>query len=85
MSIEQELDEAAYAYAKLMTAAKTTEDRSQVYELLAGCIGCAIAMMGEGNPKVINAMLEGAFHYAETEAARLAGLGRILAEAKRRA
>jgi hypothetical protein len=42
-------------------------------------------MMGEGNPKVIDTMLEGAFHYAETEAARLAGLGRMLAEAKRRA
>lgn len=68
-----------------MSAARDSDTmRAAIVEIQARSLGRGIALMCEGNAEVMSTFLEGAIHYAETEASGMVKVAKLIAEAKRR-
>lgn len=65
---KRKLKEAEHLLAELCARAATPTAKAEIVEILMRTAGRAIAIFCEGDAKKINILLEGCFHYMETEA-----------------
>jgi hypothetical protein len=64
-----------------MSDAKNNDNfRATIIENIARSLGRTIALMCHGNQKAMSDFLEGAIHYAETEAAGMQQMGQFLGD-----
>jgi hypothetical protein len=79
---EQLRDEFAELFSRGMLAARRSDKMKAVFvEVMASSLGKGIAIMCEGNSKVMSDFLEGAIHYAEEAAAGTQGIAQAIGAA----